>query len=177
MKKISFVAKIAVATALLSTASAYSADGKINFTGTITDVSCTVTNNVTNPLTVNLGKVASTAFSGAGSTAAATKFTIALTDCPATATSAAVKFEGTSNATNNTILALTQDGNGDDATGVGIQLSDTNNNVIPLYTASAAFPLVEGDNNLNFMARYFATSTTVQPGTANSTSDFTLIYN
>lgn len=175
MKKTNLVVSVAVASALLSSASVFADDGKINFVGTITDEACTVTNNVSNPLTVTLGNVARTAFTGAGSTAAPTKFTIALTDCPNTVSSASVKFDGASDATENTILALTAEAGV--ATGVGIQLADSNNNAIPLYTASAAFPLAEGDNNLDFVARYYATTDSVTSGPANSTSNFTLTYN
>lgn len=173
-----FIKKTVVASALISAAfisSAFAADGKINFVGKITDESCTVTNNMANPLTVTLGNVAKTAFAGAGSTAAPTKFTIALTKCPSSVTKATVKFDGQSDAVKNSILALTAETGV--ATGVGIELADNNNNVIPLFTASASYPLVEGSNNLDFVARYYATSATVTSGPANSTSNFTLIYN
>ena len=172
MKKLAIAAVI---TSVTLSSAAFADDGKVNFVGKITDEACTVTNNVQNPLTVTLGDVARTAFTGAGSTAAPTKFTIALTDCPATVSSASVKFDGTSDSTENSILALTQETGV--ATGVGIQLADSNNNVIPLYTASEAFPLVSGDNNLDFVARYYATSADVTSGPANSTSNFTLTYN
>lgn len=173
MKKLAISAAIITSVALSS--AAFADDGKINFVGKITDEACTVTNNVSNPLTVTLGNVARTAFTGAGSTAAPTKFTIALTNCPDTVSSATVKFDGTSDSTENTILALTQDTGV--ATGVGIQLADVNNNTLPLYTKSEAYPLVTGDNNLDFVARYYATSATVTSGPANSTSNFTINYN
>lgn len=173
MKKLAISAAI-ITSAVLSSA-AFADDGQIKFVGKITDEACTVTNNVTNPLTVTLGNVARTAFTGAGSTAAPTKFTIALTDCPDTVNSATVKFDGTSDATENTILALTQESGV--ATGVGIQLADVNNHVIPLYTSSESYPLSTGDNNLDFVARYYATSATVTSGPANSTSNFSITYN
>ncbi|MEX2944473.1 fimbrial protein [Serratia fonticola] len=154
---------------------AFADDGKINFIGTITDDACTVVNNTTTPLTVTLGTVSSQAFNGAGSTAGATKFNLALTSCPATVNSASVKFDGTSDSNVNTILALTAGAGVAD--GVGIQLADANNNVIPLYTASAAYPLQTGANNLEFVARYYATAASVTAGTANATSNFTIIYN
>lgn len=164
----------ALVTGVLS-ASAFADDGKINFVGSITDDACTVTNNMSNPLTVTLGTVSSSAFTTAGSTAAPTKFTIALTDCPDTAKTAKVKFDGTADSNVNTILALTQDGGV--AKNVGIQLTDNKNVVIPLYTPSASYPLTAGDNNLDFIARYYATAVGVTAGPANSTSNFTIIYN
>lgn len=161
----------------LSAANVYAADGQINFTGTITDEACTVTNNTTNPLNVALGTVSKNAFTGAGSTAAPTKFTIALTDCPATVTSATVKFDGTSANSGNTALQLTQESGV--ATNVGVQISDSSNVVIPLYTASKAYALSTGANNLDFIARYFALADTdsITSGPANSTSQFTIVYN
>jgi major type 1 subunit fimbrin (pilin) len=156
---------------------AFADDGKINFIGTITDDACTVVNNTTTPLTVTLGTVSSQAFNGAGSTAGATMFTLALSSCPDTVNSASVKFDGTSDSNVNTILALTGAGTAGVADGVGIQLADANNNVIPLYTASAAYPLQTGANNLEFVARYYATATAVTAGTANATSNFSIIYN
>lgn len=54
---------------------------------------------------------------------------------------------------------------------------DNKNVVVPLYTASSAYPLQPGGNSLAFVARYYATSNTVNAGFANSTSTFTLNYN
>jgi len=173
MKKL--VIAVSIAAASLSAASVFADDGKINFVGAITDDACTVVNDMSNPLTVTLGTVSSKAFTGAGSTAAPTKFTIALKDCPSTVTSAKVKFDGTADSNVNTILALTQETGV--ATNVGIQLMDKQYMVVPLYTASSAYPLATGDNNLDFVARYYATAAAVTAGPANSTSNFTIIYN
>lgn len=174
MKKNLIVAALVVASSM-SAASAFADDGKINFIGAITDDACTVVNDMSNPLTVTLGTVSSKAFKNQGDTAAPTKFSIKLTDCPATVSSASVKFDGTADSNVNTILGLTQESGV--ATNVGIQLADMNNNVIPLYTASEAFPLAAGDNSLDFVARYYATAAQVTAGPANSTSNFTIVYN
>lgn len=164
-----------IASSFMLPTGVFAADGTINFIGTITDTACTVTNTPTNPLTVTLGTVSKKAFTGAGSTAAPTKFSIELTDCPVTVTSATVKFDGTSANNDNTALKLTQDTGV--ATGVGIQLSDATGAIVPLYTASSPYPLAEGTNNLDFIARYLALSDTVTAGPANSTSQFTIVYN
>ncbi|WP_025123593.1 MULTISPECIES: fimbrial protein [unclassified Serratia (in: enterobacteria)] len=157
--------------------SAFAADGQVNFTGEIIDSACQVVNTPSNPLNVVLGKVAKTAFTGTGSTAAATKFTLQLTNCPATVNTASVKFDGTSVNGDTTLLALTQESGV--ATGVGIQLADASNTVLPLYAASMAYPLVSGTatNNLDFVARYIATAATVTAGPANSMASFTVNYN
>ncbi|WP_419235919.1 fimbrial protein [Serratia fonticola] len=57
MKKNLLVA--ALMTAGVLSASAFAADGKINFVGAITDDACTVVNDMSNPLTVTLGTVIS----------------------------------------------------------------------------------------------------------------------
>lgn len=169
--------KLALATAVVAivSTSVFADDGKINFTGLITDDACTVVNHMANPLTVALGTVSSKAFTGAGSTAAPTRFEIDLTNCPATAKTAKVKFDGIADSGNTDILALTDEAGV--ATGVGIQLSDLSNAVIPLFTASKSFDLTVGDNSLPFIARYYATNDSVTPGVANSTSNFTIVYN
>lgn len=158
--------------------SAMAADGQVNFSGEIIDSACQVINTPSNPLQVTLGQVNRSAFSGAGSTAAATKFTLQLADCPVSATAAAVKFDGSSISGNNSVLALTQEPGV--ASGVGIQLSDDSNTVVPLYTASKRYNLNTGTgvvNNLDFVARYIATAASVTAGPANSMASFTVIYN
>lgn len=175
MKK-NLIAVAFAATAIMSTASAFAAGGQVNFQGEIIDAGCTIVNTPSNPLTVTLGSVAKTEFTGAGSTAAATKFTLQLTNCPATVHNAMVKFDGTNVSGDTSVLALTQESGV--ATGVGIQLSDDANTVLPLFTSSKAYPLSStADNNLEFVARYIATSSTVTAGPANSTADFSVTYN
>jgi len=161
-------------------ASAFAAtngEGQINFSGEIIDSACQVTNGLSNPLDVQLGKVSKTLFTGTGSTSTATKFDIQLTNCPETVTSAAVNFGGTPDADNNSTLALTRDA--DAATGVAIQLLDTAGQPVSLYTPSRQYPLTAGStvNDLEFGARYIQTQAAVTAGPANSVSTFTIIYN
>lgn len=172
MKK-TFIAASVVASVFA--VSAFADDGKINFVGAITDTACTVVNTVANPLTVTMGTVSTKAFTGAGSTAAPSRFTLELTDCPAEAKTAAVKFDGTPDATANSVLALTEETGV--AKGVGIQIYDKDNNPVPLHTASGSYALKVGANSLDFVARYYATAASVTAGPANSTSNFTIIYN
>jgi major type 1 subunit fimbrin (pilin) len=165
-----------LAAAALTSVSAFAADGQVNFTGEIIDSACTVVNSVASPLDVQLGKVAKSAFTKAGDKTAATKFTLQLTGCPDTVSSATVKFDGTSLDGDNSILALTQ-GTGV-ATGVGIQLSDDSNTVLPLFAESKAYSLQStGTNNLDFVARYISTAADVTPGLANATANFSINYN
>jgi P pilus assembly protein, pilin FimA len=150
-------------------------DGTINFVGNILDTACTVDTASANQ-TVTLGNVASSSFTATGSTAAATRFTIVLTNCPATVTGASVRFDGAVSPANNTILALNA---GQTATNVGIALYDQNNTTqIPIGTPSASVPVsTTAANTLTFFARYYATATPVGAGTANSTATFTITYN
>lgn len=152
------------------------ADGTINFTGSITDAACTITPSTMNQ-TVTLGSVATSALNGVGSTAAPSRFDIVLSSCPATATKASVKFDGPSDATNSTLLALTTSTGV--ATGVGIGLFEQDAATqIPVGGTSAAKNLsTTADTTFSFIAKYVATSATVVAGTADAVSDFSVTYN
>lgn len=157
--------------------SASAADGTINFTGSILDSACTV-NSSSNAQTVNLGNIQRTAFKASGDVAAATRFDIILENCPDTVKSASVKFDGTANAANNNILALN---NGQTAKGVGVAFFEADGvTAIPLSTQSAQMTLDNSEetnrNVMSFVAKYQATQASVDAGTANATSDFTIVY-
>ncbi|MEM6052091.1 fimbrial protein [Erwinia sp. P7711] len=156
---------------------AQAADGTINFSGNITDAACTVDADSASQ-TVNLGTVSAKAFSAAGSTAAPTKFNITLSSCPATVTSASVKFDGLVNTTNTDLLALNTDST---AAGVGIAIYEADSSTpVPLLTASSSQVIDSTDgatNTLSFVAKYMATAATVTAGTANASTDFTIVYN
>jgi major type 1 subunit fimbrin (pilin) len=153
------------------------ADGTINFTGSILDSACTV-NTTSASQTVNLGMVQRTSFAAAGDVAAATRFDIVLENCPDTVTSASVTFDGVANTANGNILALAS---GQTAEGVGVALFEADGvTAIPLSTKSASMTLdntsEENTNVMTFIAKYQATQESVVAGTANATSDFTIIY-
>lgn len=174
MKKSLIAAALLTGSAFTSMANA--ADGTINFTGTITDVACTVTAG-TATQTVAMGTVASSALSAVGATSAPTRFNIVLSSCPAAVTSATIKFDGPTNPTNSSLLALTNVAGV--ATGVGIGLYQQDSvTQIPMGNASASQTLSTlTDTTFNFIAKYVATSAAVVAGSANAVSDFTVIYN
>ncbi|MEL4013168.1 fimbrial protein [Dryocola clanedunensis] len=176
MKKTLMTAAILATTALTSSVVAAS-DGQINFTGEIITAACSVTNTPSAPLTVALGKVSKGAFTGAGTTASPTTFQLELTSCPDTASSASVRFDGTSVTGDTSILALNAATGV--ATGVGIQISDDAGAVVSLFQPSKTYTLAEAPavNKLGFVARYIATATTITAGPANSTANFTINYN
>lgn len=152
-------------------------DGTIDFTGEIIDNACELASG-SDALKVNLGKVSKTALPTTGSTASATQFTIKLINCPATASSAAVKFDADSYSGDSSVIALKNEPNV--ATGVGIQITDDTNKVVPLFTESKKYPLKTGANvvnNLDFRARYIAKADTVTAGLANGNATFTINYN
>ncbi|WP_423061473.1 fimbrial protein [Citrobacter portucalensis] len=159
---------------VLFAGNALAADGTIHFTGSISDQTCTVDSN-SQDLTVDLGKVAQSALNGSkGKRVAPTQFTIKVASCPATVTGASIKFDGNANSDDTTLLAL--DGDTGVATGVGIQIADKTGTVIPLHNASPNYTLVSGDNSFDFVARYVASKDEVGTGTANATSEFTIVY-
>lgn len=148
--------------------------GTVNFTGSITDVACTIDTTSQNQ-DVDLGTIAVSAFPAAGSLAAAKIFTLVLKDCPDTVTGATVRFDGTQVPGDNNILALTA--GTDTAGGIGVQISDDQNKVVPLYQDSSVYTLVStAPNNLNFSARYISLTDDVTAGEANAVTQFTVIY-
>lgn len=174
MKKIFCVTTLVAASLGLSTGA--SADnGQVKFTGQLTTEVCQVVNNMSNPAEVKLGKVGYTAFKGIGSTASATSFVLALKDCPPTVVSAQVSFDGIAATSDNRSLALTTGANV--ATGVAVQISDASRTVLALRVPSQAYPLTAGDNDLEFVARYVATSDSVTVGSANAVATFDITYN
>jgi major type 1 subunit fimbrin (pilin) len=153
---------------------ANAADGTINFTGEIIDQTCTI-DTASRNLTVDLGRVSKSSLDGAtGKKSSPTAFQLKLTNCPSTVKAAAIKFDGTADSNNNTLLKLTQETGV--ATGVGIEIADMTGTPIPLYTASADYPLVVGDNTLNFVARYVSTKAAVTTGPAKGVTQFTFNY-
>ncbi|MGG4675466.1 MULTISPECIES: fimbrial protein [Providencia] len=176
MKKNVFAYLIA-ASSVFAINNVLAADGTIDFTGEITDQACELATG-SDAFTVNLGKISKTALPSTGSTAAATKFTIKLENCPQTVTSATVKFDATSYAGDSSVLQLTDPTAATTAKNVGIQIQDVTGTTVPLFTESSAYALKEKTvNNLDFTARYIAMSDSVGVGQANSTATFTINYN
>lgn len=154
---------------------AQAADGTIKFTGSISDTTCTVTPTTQNQ-NVILGTVSSSAFAAIGDTAAPTKFSIDLENCPATVTAASVKFDGPIDADDSNLLALTTASGQATGVAVGIYEQDAAT-LIPIATDSASKPLSStGVNTYNFIAKYVATKAAVTQGPANAATNFTIAY-
>jgi major type 1 subunit fimbrin (pilin) len=155
-------------------ASSHAADGTINFTGNITDDTCDIS-TASKTQTVALGTIGSNSFSAPGTTSAATGFSVVLSNCPAAHSNVSVKFDGTPEGGNPSVLALTDTPT--KATGVGIQLRDADGSVLPLFADSKPVAINAGNATLNFSAAYVSTASTVTAGDANSTANFTVAYN
>ncbi|HCB1498214.1 major type 1 subunit fimbrin (pilin) [Klebsiella oxytoca] len=152
-------------------------DGQVKFLGEIIDAGCDVVNDLSNPLEVQMGQIAKTAFTGPGSTAAEQGFDIKLENCPTTVAKASVLFSGTNVGGDNDKLQLTAEPSV--ATGVALQLVDgSNNNTLPLFTRSTSLTIPStGNIDLPFRVRYIQTDATVVAGKANGTANFTISYN
>ncbi|MDQ1884168.1 fimbrial protein [Aeromonas salmonicida] len=150
-------------------------DGQVNFNGRIIENGCEV---VTKSLDVNLGQISKEALAGGkGTTTSATRFDLVLKSCPVSVSKASVIFDGErAIAGEDNVLKLTQ-GEGV-AEGVGIQLRDSNQQVLPLHQSSISMPLVaDADNKLGFTAQYIALGDNVTAGEANGVANFTIQYN
>ncbi|WP_312983064.1 fimbrial protein [Atlantibacter sp.] len=149
------------------------ADGTIKFKGNIVDSACSV-DAASADQTVTLGTVAASSFAAAGDTSTAQKFDIKLTECPEG--TVAVVFGGT--AATADLLKLDA---GMTATGVAVRInnSDDGTQIKVNDTASAKRVTVAADGSatLNYVGQYQATAEKVTAGTADATSQFTVLYN
>lgn len=161
-----------------ASAGTQSTGGQIEFSGSITDTSCNIDSTSANQI-VDLGKWASSYFTGAGSETTKTAFHIKVKDCPATVTKVSVLFDGTRDSNNSNLLAV----NGG-AQGVVIKLyEDDKATPINLGTESKDQAVIAGTSgsnsgtaDLEFFADYISTSA-VSAGSANGTANFNMVYN
>ncbi|WP_258086244.1 fimbrial protein [Xenorhabdus bovienii] len=157
-------------------ASAFAADGTINFNGRITKATCTVDASTADP--VNLPEVGATALAVKGKTGGDTPFNIVLTGCGISKGDSAnvqVKFGGVKDSIDGNLLQITPVSGG--ATGVGIGIYEKDGSTpINMAVLSKRTPVTEGVTTLEFKAKYVATGATVTPGTVKASTDFTLDY-
>lgn len=105
-------------------------------------------------------------------------FFIELAPCGTSVVSVKVKFAGTGDLNNSSLLAIETDSS--TASGVGIQILDSNKSPLMLNAASsniAWIPLEPGvSNTLHFYARLMATKLPVTAGLIRATATFTLEF-
>lgn len=151
--------------------------GTVHFTGEIVNAACAVSTESANQ-TVELGQYRAARLAKTGDKTPAVPFQIKLIDCdPTVAATAAVAFSGKAEATDPNLLAVTATGNGTAAQNVGIEISDNLAKVLKIdgATFSTAKTLVQGNNKLDFTARYVATGVATV-GEANASATFVVKY-
>lgn len=155
--------------------------GTVHFTGQIVNAACAVSTNSSDQ-TVNLGQYRTANFTDVGAYSSKVPFTIKLEDCDtAVSTTAAVAFNGSADATDNTVLSTSNitTGGAGAAIGVGIEISDSKGIVLSPNgsTFSTPLTLTNGNGNtLNFSARYKSTLASVTAGQADADATFTMQY-
>lgn len=162
-----------IVTSLAMNNMANAADGTIKFKGNIIDNACSVDTSSADQ-TVALGTVAASSFAAAGATSTAQKFDIKLTGCPEG--TVAVVFGGAT--ASDDLLKLDS---GATATGVAVRINNASDNsqVKINDTASAKRVTVSADGSatLNYISQYQSTADEVTAGSADATSQFTILYN
>lgn len=132
--------------------------------------SCTVS---TETLTVQMGDVQKTIFTGKGATSPDKGFNLSL-HCNAN-TKVYTTVSGTADASNTQGVLALATGTGT-ATGVGVQIVYSNQPVQLGTLMHLQDVITESDISVPFQARYYQTGATVTGGQANSTATFTMTY-
>lgn len=176
MKK-NLIAVAFAATAALSVSNVFAAAGTVNFSGEILNAACNVDVASQNQ-TVALGAYNKSEFVRAGDVTAAKKFSIVLKNCPASVSTARVRFDGAPETSNSALLAVDNSVVGA-ATGVAINLMSADKTQLPLHgDNSYRYNLVTtADNTLDFYAQYKSTVDSVTAGPANAATSFSVVYN
>jgi major type 1 subunit fimbrin (pilin) len=184
MKKALVSSAIAAAALIAMAPAAHAVDGTITFNGSISGTTCTI-NGGNNNLSVNLQNVSSTSFPTVGTSSGKVPFQIALTNCQVAsggtlATKVHSYFEpGATIDTASGRLNLT---GANPATGVQIAVWDsTGANQVKLGAADAeqnspVANITAGGATLSYMASYVSNNAAVTAGPANSSVQYTLVY-
>lgn len=155
----------------------------VTFSGTLLAKSCDVTTG-SKDQPVQMGTYDANDFLATGDVSPSQSFTIALEGCPtasslpmSTGTSANVKFTGDVDTDNTALLRLTA--GQDTATGIGIEILDSNDTAIAINGETEFQALdvnKQGDASLTFKLRYKSTQNTVHAGQANALLYFDIDY-
>ncbi|WP_304361758.1 fimbrial protein [Collimonas fungivorans] len=140
----------------------------------MTTVACSVTNTA---VQVPLGSTDLSYFTGIGKTTPDHAFPVNL-DCAA-GTRVKITLDGTADnaAPGRGVVALTPSSSNTVAKGVGVQLLYSSQPVILGSVLDGGTAATAGAYPVNFIARYYQTEATVQPGLANAAVTFTMTYN
>ncbi|WP_225594954.1 fimbrial protein [Pseudomonas sp. PDM22] len=127
---------------------------------------------------VPLGKHLRAEFSGIGSYTRSTPFNISVNNCPAGLNGIQYKLDPMTTVVSSSQSVVALDSTSD-ATGVGVQLLDSNGTVFPLstYKAFANYNSATGGSYaIPFQARYYQTGATIGTGKANTGMTLTMLY-
>ncbi|OWY28692.1 fimbrial protein [Herbaspirillum robiniae] len=175
MKKTVLVSLFAAA---MIPAFASAADLTINFTGNITDQTCTISNATGGALNVAMPSVSASQFKAVGDVGGATPFQVTLTNCPATVTKVAGLFElgpNVDTTTGNLKIATATAGK---AANVQVQLLDsTGAKVRADGGKTPSVNISSGGATINMFSQYYATAATVTAGKTDTSVGFTVVYN
>lgn len=149
--------------------------GRVAVFGAVVNGACSVSISNSDKI-VLMGSVRSNQFMGVGSDSQAVPFSIQLDDCNSNVSeSVGVSFSGIANKEDFQVLAI--NGGADAAQGIGLALFDADNQLLAVNANPIEYaPLSKGINTLKFFAKYRLVEQFVRPGVANSTADFTLVY-
>ena len=161
----------------LAIANAFAADSTITISGYVRDNACAVAGE-SKDFTVDLMDNAAKQFNTIGATTPVVPFRIVLSPCGSSVTAVKIGFVGIADSINTDLLKL--DGGATSAAGMGVQILDAQQTMLPLNATSATIPwttLTPGQTNtLNFYARLMATQLPITPGHVNATATFTLEF-
>lgn len=161
----------------LVVANASAADSTITISGYVRDNACAVAGE-SKDFTVDLLDNAAKQFHAVGATTPLVPFRIVLSPCGSSVTAVKIGFVGIADSINTDLLKL--DDGATAAAGMGVQILDAQQTMLPLNAASATIPwttLSPGQTNtLNFYARLMATQVPVTAGHVNATATFTLEF-
>lgn len=151
--------------------------GTVNFHGSVVTTACAISSNSAD-INVELGEIRADSLKAAGSQSATAKnFSILLQDCDTeTSTGVAVTFSGTADSSDPTSLAVGSNGGSSTAQNVAIRLFDENGTQVKLGVASGVTSLRDGENTLNFSAKYFSSAGNATAGDASAVATYTLTY-
>lgn len=180
MKKLLLVTASAVLATSIVQATTTVNGGTVNFTGEFVNAACAVSSDTANQ-TVDLGQYRTAKITDVAQYTANVPFQIKLVDCDTNvATTAKFAFNGPQDAVDATVLRVSSgsSANATAATGVGIEINDTKGKVLvpdgSVFSAPAT--LIDGNNTVNFVARYKSTAKTATAGQANASANFVITY-
>jgi major type 1 subunit fimbrin (pilin) len=176
MRKIIFASAAAAALALAAgTASA--ANGTINFNGEVVSNTCTVSNaDGSGAINVTLPRISTTMFTGNGTRAGQTYFTIDLTGCTPASGQVGVRFVGTASQLDLVRGLFVNTGT---AGNVEVGVYDLADAQLKPAQGAGGFTTIDtttGAAQIPLNAYYVATGAAVAPGTVKSTGAFELEY-